>query len=706
MNPSTRSSARPKSTRHRHIRCSCVLAVGLLFCYQPTARAQAPAAPPSASSEADAPAADPAAGEPLAPLPEVPSQDLDKPSADQLEQVQSLLDRVVSSDPVLRERAVRELLEAEPKWVPAISHSLDKLADATQGEALKRKLLDVRDKARSAERERMKSSGKRGKVTTPDYMEMLGQFAEPKDDNWRAVTKVVALSRMLGAIATTPAVRELIRIYVRYGEFLRVDTQLQLEKLGDKALPALIEARRHQAPKIARWAEGQLDSLGKAIASEAVQTPDPDVLADVLRAYGYSRDPDAARVVISFANSERPQVREAARQAVALMKEVANWPLRDTYSNIVGKKPPADWAWDRTARELFGEFDRLRLAQVYKLFAQGTAAQRAGDLPAARAAFDKVLARSPLFSRRSEMLDTYVSFAESQLDSDPKVAEAALRRARRLSADGEVDKRVESLLWLLEGQDLVARGVADQVPFRRALELNPDNQRARDALAEIQRGEQKKKKKSDRFLAAGVIGAVALLAIAVIALRRGSPVPRLAEPPGIVPEPEDPKPDPADQTLGGAAAPIATAELEHFPKVTSAKATRSVDLGEPGGADQQHELAAQAPADVPAARTAAALPDPALPLAATTRAGEAELDQPLPATPQPTSAETPADAKAEATLHAAAQPAPGQPQLQDAEALPAPSRPQSDALLLPNLPSAGSGSQLKLPPIEPSQDDD
>lgn len=706
--------------------------MGVALGYAPAAAGQEADSAPSASAEA--PTDNPAAGEPLAPLPEVPSQDLDKPSAEQLEEVKSLLERVVSTDPVLRERAVRELVEAEPKWVPAISHTLDKLADATKGEELKRKLLDIRDKARSAERERMKAAGKRGKVETPDYMEMLAAFPEPKDERWRAVTQVVALSRMLREIATTPAVRELIRVYVRYGEFLRVDTQLQLEKLGDKALPALIEARRHQAPKISRWAERQLDSLGKAIASEAVQTPDPDVLADVLRAYGYTRDPDAARVVISFANSERPQVREAARQAVALMKEVANWPLRDTYANIVGKKPPADWAWERTARELFGEFDRLRLAQVYKLFSQGTAAQKAGDLDAARAAFDKVLARSPLFSRRAEMVDTYVSFAESQLDSDPKAAEAALRRARRLSADGKVDKRVESLLWFIEGQDLVARGVADQVPFRRALELNPDNQRARDALAEIQRGEQKKKKKSDRFLAAGVIGAVALLAIAVIALRRGSPVPRLPEPPGIVPEPEDSIPETGGDPGVEPVAPSDTATPD--------------DATQPGHFPTAPDDLARVDAGSESAAPEGAAPEGAAVVGADPPGAPAQLQAPAPDAPtRPLASEPPTDPTQRAAAQAVASPAQRDPvealessleQAAEAHAEPAqdPLSPAPDIrveqpaetsapagegagvaaretpalsptkkLTLPELPGASAGGALKLPPIDPNGDD-
>ncbi|MGE0322668.1 MAG: hypothetical protein AB7K71_20025 [Polyangiaceae bacterium] len=657
----------------------------------------------SASAQADAGAdATPDAATPssesqqlLAPLPAVPSQDLPPPTPESLEAVKDLLSRVVSEDPVIRERAVRELVEADPKWVPALAHTLGQLAESTKGEELKRKLLDIRDNARSAEREKMKAAGKRGKIVTPDYMDMLAEHPEPKNAEWQAVTQVIAISRMLREIATTPAVRTLIQVYVRFGEFLRVDTQLQIEKLGDKALPALIETRRHQAPRIAHWADRQLDALGKAIPSEAVQTPDPDVLADVLRAYGYTRDPDAARVVISFANSERPQVREASRQAVALMKEIANWPLRDTYANIVGRKPPADWGWDRTARELFGEFDRLRLAQVYKLFDTGKAAQKAGKLIEAKEAFDKVLARSPLFDRRAEMIDTYVDFAEQKIDEDPAAAEAALRRARRLSTDEKVDNRVQSLLWYLEGQDLVARGVADQVPFRRALELNPENKRAKTALEEIQRGEQKQKKKGEHYLAAGAIGIVALLAIAVIALRRGSPEPRLPEKPEIKPVPDDEasSAEGADEAAAPASneAPVSEAQASASGGEEAPATTASDSVG-PEDPATETSVAPEAPAD--------AFPEARAPASDSSEA---------PSPPTPVAA--PEASPAVATLHfptVTEEPPADEPETAG-EATPSAEEPESGAEdsaaveppepLLPPLPGLEGGG-LKLPPID------
>ena len=214
--------------------------------------------------------------------------------------------------------------------------------------------------------------------------------------------------------------------------------------MKDRALPALIEAKRHKAGKISRWAERQLDVAGKAIASELVQTEDQQALADILRAYGRIRDPDAARIVISFANSERAQIRLAARQAVAMMGDVATWQLRETYENIVGEKPPREWSWDRTARELFARFDRLRLAQVFKLFDRGLEAQRAGELEKMREHYDKVLAHNPLFDRRAEMADGYLLYARKHADSSKEKAIRALYRGERIAEKKRHDTQVHS----------------------------------------------------------------------------------------------------------------------------------------------------------------------------------------------------------------------------------------------------------------------
>jgi len=308
-------------------------------------------------------------------------------------------------------------------------------------------------------------------------------------------------------------------VYARFGEFLRITTQNALARLGERAVPALIEAERHPAEKIAKWAVRQLDGLGKGVPAEAVQTQDQAVLADVLRAYGRTRNPDAVRIVVSFANSERAQIREASRQAVALMGEVSSWQLRDTYENVVGKKPPRDWAWERTARELFAEFDRLRFAQVGKFFEDGQAARAKGDLPAMRESFDKLLAYDPNFDQKTELAAGYVAFAKATQDKSREQAIAALRRAERLDP---TLKDATSLRLTLEAEALEEQGVADATLLERALQANSGNSRAKSAQARFERGEPKRSENA-RWIAAGSILALAAGALAFILLRKPKP---------------------------------------------------------------------------------------------------------------------------------------------------------------------------------------
>ena len=454
-------------------------------------------------------------------MPEAPKLGLPAASDSDREDLDALLARLVSEDATTRDSAAREVLEAKPSWVSAIDHRVNSIADKTNRDDMRRVLEDVRTKGRTAERKKLEAAGKHGKIQTPDYLQLLAEYAQPKNKAWLDLVAIVALSRMLVQIGTVESARELIDMYSRFGEFLRVDIQLSLAKMGDKAVAALIEARRHKAEKVAKWSVRQLDALGKAIPSEAVQTEDPQVLADVLRAYGRVRDPDAARIVVSFSNSERAQVREAARQAIAMLGEVGNWQLRDSYEDLVGKKPPRDWSWDRTARELFGELDRQRLAQVYSLFDAGAKARSEGKLDAMREAWDKVLARSPLFEHRAEMAAGYLELAQKKQDDDRPLALAAARRAERLSTSDEEKNRAKSLALTLEGEELARQGVADQVLFNRALELDPHNSRAKDALGRLERGEVAKQSAFGRYAAAIAIGLSALFAIVLIGLRRG-----------------------------------------------------------------------------------------------------------------------------------------------------------------------------------------
>ncbi len=410
---------------------------------------------------------------PLSPLPEVPSRDLARPRPAAIEALDRVLSRIVSEDPVISERASREIYEAKPDWVSAIARRIDDLAErGDRGEM--GKLLD--------ERRRRARDGLSADQPTPDYLDVLLAAPQPSSKTWRDLTQLLAQSRMLVGLESTPAVRELIRIYVRFGEFVRIDTQRQLEKLGDKAVAALIEAERHPAEKIGAWASRQLDLRGKAIPHEAVRTEDQRALADILVALGYGQNPDAGRLLISFAGSERSEVRTAARQGIVLLGEAGAWQLKDAYLDLTGRKPAREWTWKRTARELFTEFDRMRLAQVFRLFQEGRALEKDGKLEEMAQRFDEVLTRSPRFEQAGDMAPGYLALASHEGTPEDRALDAA-RRAERLAQSPELRNRAHSLRLTLEAERLRRRGVFDRALLERALELDPNNEAARVDVA-------------------------------------------------------------------------------------------------------------------------------------------------------------------------------------------------------------------------------
>jgi tetratricopeptide (TPR) repeat protein len=200
---------------------------------------------------------------------------------------------------------------------------------------------------------------------------------------------------------------------------------------------------------------------------------------------------------------------------------------------VVGKKPQRDWSWERTARELFAEFDRLRFAEVGKLFDEGSAARTRGDFPAMKKSFDALLARAPNFEQRQELAAGYLAYARDQIDKAPQEALLALRRAERLDP---TLRSAASLRLTLDAEALEARGVADASLLQRAVQLDPQNQRARSLLARFERGEPKRSEHA-RLIAAGSILGLAALAIAFILLRRAKPA---EEPPKLGTEPAAP----------------------------------------------------------------------------------------------------------------------------------------------------------------------
>jgi hypothetical protein len=441
-----------------------------------------PAAEPTAEPATE-PSAELGVEPPLEALPAAPNLRLPDPTADDKKLLESLLTRLTQLGVSDAPSAPEILLRVDATLLPAIRARVDEEAERSQRGSMKELLLETRRQWK----DEVKRTTRGGpEPETPDYLLMMLAAPKPEQAAWQQLVRVLALSRMCTRMGSVEAVRVLVHIYVRF-EFLRIDTQLQLYQLADRALAGLIESTRHPAPVVSEWAKRRLDFLGKAIPSEVVQVQDAEVLADVLRAYGRTRDPDALRLIISFANSERTQVRLAARQAVSLLGEVANWPLRDTYENMVGKKPPRDWTWERTARELFRSFDQIRLAELYEHYRGGLQALARSDLKAMRLAFDKVLARNPDFEPRDKLAQGYLQYALAEYDTDPAGAELALQRVARIAPAVEQRNKAQSLVLTLAAKRLSEQRVADQFLLRQALQLDPQNPHAVALQAELAR---------------------------------------------------------------------------------------------------------------------------------------------------------------------------------------------------------------------------
>lgn len=335
----------------------------------------------------------------------------------------------------------------------------------------------------------------------------------------RTALATLALLRALRQVGTTPAVRAMVKVAGDHDGAFRPEIARLLRELGDRAVPALLETRR-AAPEVRHWSYAQLEAMGKRVPGDAVQTQDNQVLADVLKAYALIHDLDALPVILSFVNSDRVLVRNAAREALADFGQDAIWKLREAYANLTGKPAPDTWTAPDVARELFAAYDRFRLQEVYGLLEEGLKKEKAGRIEEAIADFDKVLARQPMLDRRGEMVAGYVAYARSLEESDPGKALAVFRKAARLAPDGPRISQINAEIAYLEGKELLGRGIADVEPFRRALALDPAHEGARRELDRLEENAQAREERLRALAAAAAFVVIATLGIILFGGRR------------------------------------------------------------------------------------------------------------------------------------------------------------------------------------------
>ena len=470
------------------------------------------------------------------PLPKIPTPQsiaLGVPEPEAVAELDGLLGRLSSMDEAEQQRAAEALANQDATMLPAVAAKLAALRKSADRDAIA-KLLEA---ARKAGRDTKDSSDDADPKPATDTEENLAAsdhrlILDPKADwlafvlakpspsqaGWKDLVAILALERVSASIGSTAGAREIVNVYMYFGDLFRIDVQRQLARIGDRSLPALIEAQYHDSKMVRTWAKRRLDVLGKAIPSEAVRTHDTQALADVIRAYGRAREVEAVRPIVGFANSDRLQVREAAREAIGQIGEAARWQLRDAYENLNGHKPAAGWDWKRIAQELFASYDRARLQEVYTTLDQGLALYKEGKLDEAIVQFDRVLARAPMFERRAEMVPAYLDRARTLREKDPSAALAALRRAETLDPTGPNIHAVRAEIAVLEAESLAAKGIVDVTLLEQALQLDPSNARAKLLLDQATRDAEVRQASWRRYAGAGAIGAIALAAMVFIGL--------------------------------------------------------------------------------------------------------------------------------------------------------------------------------------------
>lgn len=431
-----------------------------------------------------------------------------------VEELDRILEPLNGQDAAGRRSAAKTTGDLGPSAVPSIAK---KLAELRKGPAPQVVAAVKQAKTTSAAKAGEGGDLCEALLTAPKVEE------GPAQAGARVALITSALVRALAHAGTTPAIRQLVKVSGDHSGAFRPELTRQVRALGDKAVPALIESRRDPSSEVRRWASTQLEALGKRIPGDAVQTHDNQVLADVLHAYGAVHDLDAMPVILSFVSSDRVQVRNAARESVTTFGQDAVWKLREAYANLTGKPAPEGWAAAEVAKELFAAYDRLRLQEVYGLLEEGLMKEKEDKVDEAVAAFDKVLARQPMLDRRGEMVAAYFAHAQKLEADDPVAALAGLRKAARLAPEGPRINAINAEIAYLEGKDLLARGIADTEPFKRALNLAPAHANARVELDRLEMRSEERQTRTRAFAGGATVlllGVIAALLFGRVGRRR------------------------------------------------------------------------------------------------------------------------------------------------------------------------------------------
>ncbi len=419
--------------------------------------------------------------------------------------LEAILARLRTEDPEARRQAVAALNALEASDVPAIRQRLLSnlgMSHFNVHAAMVRAIRNVTGGRENAEY---------------DLLNALLNYPSRSADT-DVATERIALATALGNIKTADSGRALVAFGLAHNRIFRLASiRVAKNQLREYICPAVIEFRRPSEDARA-YLRLVREAARRVTPGECVQTRDNALLAEVLRAFGSVRQTDAMAVVANYVNSDRLQVRDAARWAITQYgRDVINT-LRTTYETFVGDDPNPLWGWERISRELYAAYDRRKAEDVQSTLDSGLAAARGGRMQEMLEKFEWVLARHPLYERRAEMIEPLLRYAQSLESSDSAKAAVLYRTALRLAPDGARSSAIRAAILFLEAERSLARGVADPELYRAAIELDGSHLRARAQYEAVAQDELMKRRRRRRAIGAGGLMIVSLAAISLIAV--------------------------------------------------------------------------------------------------------------------------------------------------------------------------------------------
>jgi len=314
-----------------------------------------------------------------------------------------------------------------------------------------------------------------------------------------------------------------------------------LRKMEPYCIPALMRESQNRNYDRKRYSNYQLERLdrqepGKALGAAAGDENLAIAILDVWRA---TRHREAVHAVWGKVNADSARTRAKAREAwrayvegpappSAPMKklqlpggkltkkekplwltyrELADNELRK-YSNELlgtdypivdptlddsdeGRRPKATAKIDLVAvtKELFDYYDKLRSDQEAKQWAEADAKSKAGDLAAATAALDRLLAANPDHGSKGQMAQVYLAYAK-ELEAKQKWPEAAAAysKAHGLAPAGPNAVQALAAHHYTLGKALEAQGKDGGPDYRKAVALRPDYATAKAAAVRASGG--------------------------------------------------------------------------------------------------------------------------------------------------------------------------------------------------------------------------